>query len=58
VHDTNGNEEADTNLLGMPTEGVGASNNVLPRMTAPTFEASRFAVAGGQTARLAISMRY
>jgi uncharacterized protein (DUF2141 family) len=58
VHDANGNEEADTNLLGMPTEGVGVSNNVLPRMTAPTFEASRFTVAVGQTARLAISMRY
>jgi len=27
-------------------------------MTAPTFEASRFTVAVGQTARLAISMRY
>ena len=58
VHDTNGNEVADTNLLGMPTEGVGVSNNVMPRMSAPTFEAARVTVAGGQTVRLAISIRY
>lgn len=58
VHDTNGNEVADTNLLGMPTEGVGVSNNVMPRMSAPTFEAARFTVAGGQTVKLAISIRY
>jgi uncharacterized protein (DUF2141 family) len=47
-----------TNLLGMPTEGVGVSNNVMPRMSAPTFEAARFTVAGGQTVKLAISIRY
>jgi uncharacterized protein (DUF2141 family) len=58
VHDTNGNEVGDTNLLGMPTEGVGVSNNVMPRMSAPTFEAARFTVAGGQTVKLAISIRY
>ena len=58
VHDTNGNEVADTNLLGMPTEGVGVSNNVMPRMSAPTFEVARFTVAGGQTVKLAISIRY
>ena len=49
---------ADTNLLGMPTEGVGVSNNGMPRMSAPTFEAARFTVAGGQTVKLAISIRY
>ena len=58
VHDTNGNEVADTNLLGMPTEGVGVSNHAMPRMSAPTFEAARFTVAGGQTVKLAISIRY
>lgn len=58
VHDTNGNGQADTNFLGMPTEGIGVSNNVLPRMSAPTFEASRFTLAAGQTLRLAITLRY
>jgi uncharacterized protein (DUF2141 family) len=58
VHDTNGNEQADTNLLGMPTEGVGVSNNVIPKLRPPSFEASRFAVADGPPTKLAIKMKY
>lgn len=58
VHDTNGNGQADTNMLGMPTEGIGVSNNVLPRMSAPTFEASRFTLAPRQRVQLTISLRY
>ena len=58
VHDTNDNGQADTNLLGMPTEGVGVSNNVVARLSPPPFEACRFTVAAGQTAKLAIAMRY
>jgi uncharacterized protein (DUF2141 family) len=58
VHDTNGNGRADTNFLGIPTEGVGVSNNVMPRMSTPTFDANRFSVAPGQVTRLAISLRY
>jgi hypothetical protein len=58
VHDTNGNGRADTNFLGMPTEGVGVSNNVMPRMSSPTFDANKFSVAAGQVTRLAISLRY
>ena len=58
VHDTNGNGRADTNFLGIPTEGVGVSNNVMPRMSTPTFDANKFTVAAGQITRLAISLRY
>ncbi|MGI9126890.1 MAG: DUF2141 domain-containing protein [Roseomonas sp.] len=58
VHDTNGNGQADTNFLGVPTEGVGVSNNLMPRMSVPTFEANKFSVTAGQTTRLAISLRY
>jgi uncharacterized protein (DUF2141 family) len=58
VHDTNGNGRADTNFLGMPTEGVGVSNNVMPRMLSPTFDANKFSVAAAQVTRLAISLRY
>lgn len=58
VHDTNGNGRADTNFLGMPTEGVGVSNNVMPRMSAPTFDANKFSVAAGHISRLAITLRY
>lgn len=58
MHDTNGNEEADTNFLGIPTEGVGVSNNALPKLSLPTFEACRFAVGAGQTVKQAITVRY
>jgi uncharacterized protein (DUF2141 family) len=58
VHDTNDNLQADTNFLGMPTEGVGVSNNAMPRMSSPSFEACRFPVAEGQTAKQAVTLRY
>ena len=41
VHDENGNGKLDTNLVGMPTEGYGFSNN--PRvMRKPTWDEARF----------------
>lgn len=43
-HDLNGNRVTDTNLLGMPTERWGVSNDVRPFLRAPTFEEARFAV--------------
>lgn len=58
VHDANGDDRANTNFLGIPTEGVGVSRNALPRMSAPSFDACRFPVAAGQTARQAIVLRY
>jgi uncharacterized protein (DUF2141 family) len=42
----------------MPTEGVGVSNNAMPRMSMPTFDANKFSVAAGQVTRLAIGLRY
>lgn len=43
MHDENGNGKLDQNLIGMPTEGYGYSNN--PRvMRAATFEEARFSV--------------
>ena len=58
VHDTNGNGWADANFLGIPTEGVGVSNNVMSRMSTPTFDANKFSVAAGQLTRLAVNLRY
>ena len=43
-HDENKNGELDTNFLGIPQEGYGASGNVLPKMSAPSFEDNSFAV--------------
>lgn len=43
THDENGNGKLDSNIVGMPTEGYGFSNN--PRvMRKPTFEEARFEV--------------
>ena len=43
MHDENGNGKLDSNLLGMPKEGYGASNN--PKvMRAPRFDESSFDV--------------
>lgn len=54
MHDENGNGKLDTNLVGMPTEGYGFSNN--PRvMRAATFEEARFEVPEtGATARITL----
>ena len=43
MHDENGNGKLDTNLVGMPTEGFGASND--PKvMRAPNFDEASFDV--------------
>ena len=55
THDENGNGKLDTNLIGMPTEGYGFSNN--PRvMRKPTWDEARFEV-GVQDAAIAITLR-
>jgi uncharacterized protein (DUF2141 family) len=43
-HDENGNGKLDTNFLGIPSEGVGASNDAKGSMGPPSFEKARFAV--------------
>lgn len=41
-HDVNGNGKLDTNLLGVPTEPYGTSNNPRPKFRAPRWEEARF----------------
>jgi uncharacterized protein (DUF2141 family) len=45
-HDENLNGRLDTNWLGVPREGVGASNNPKPRMGPPKFAAAKFQYSG------------
>jgi uncharacterized protein (DUF2141 family) len=45
-HDENGNGKLDTNLLGIPDEGVGASNNAKGFMGPPKFKDAKFIVGG------------
>jgi uncharacterized protein (DUF2141 family) len=41
-HDENGNDELDTNFLGIPKEGVGFSNNPSARFGEPGFDEAKF----------------
>lgn len=41
-HDKNSNGELNKNLLGVPTEKYGFSNNIRPTFRAPSFEETSF----------------
>jgi uncharacterized protein (DUF2141 family) len=47
-HDENSNGKLDTNFLGIPREGVGASNNAKGHFGPPKFDAAAFQFAGGR----------
>ena len=48
VHDENSNGKLDTNFIGMPREGVGASNDAKGHMGPPKFSAAAFQYGGGR----------
>jgi uncharacterized protein (DUF2141 family) len=48
VHDENANGKLDTNFIGMPREGVGASNDAKGHMGPPKFSAASFPYAAGR----------
>jgi uncharacterized protein (DUF2141 family) len=48
VHDENSNGKLDTNFIGMPREGVGASNDAKGHMGPPKFSAAAFQYPGGR----------
>lgn len=56
-HDENSNGRLDTNFLGIPREGVGASNNAKGHLGPPKFSAAAFQHSAGRT-DLKISIRY
>lgn len=37
MHDENGNGKCDMNMLGIPKEGYDFSNNIKPKLSAPSF---------------------
>ncbi|OYU44606.1 MAG: hypothetical protein CFE44_12045 [Burkholderiales bacterium PBB4] len=57
-HDANGNKKVDTNFLGIPTEGWGVSNNVVPRLRAPRFDEAQFVVKEGSNVELEVKLVY
>jgi uncharacterized protein (DUF2141 family) len=56
-HDENMNQKLDKNLMGIPKEGYGASNNPKKRMGPPNFEESKFSLSGSG-ASLEIKLMY
>ncbi len=42
IHDENSNSEFDTNFLGIPKEGFGASNNPKIKMGPPSYDSAKF----------------
>jgi uncharacterized protein (DUF2141 family) len=56
-HDENSNGKLDTNFLGIPREGVGASNDAKGHMGPPKFDAAAFQFEGGRL-NLKITINY
>jgi uncharacterized protein (DUF2141 family) len=56
-HDENSNGKLDTNLMGIPREGVGASNNAKGHFGPPKFEAAAFRFSGDRVV-LKITINY
>jgi len=47
-HDENSNGKLDTKFMGIPREGVGASNNAKGHFGPPKFDAAAFRFSGGR----------
>jgi uncharacterized protein (DUF2141 family) len=58
MHDENDNGKLDTNVLGIPTEGHGASNDAMGNNGPPPFDKAKVDVADGATLNLTIHMTY
>jgi uncharacterized protein (DUF2141 family) len=56
-HDENSNGELDRNFIGIPKEGVGASNGATGKFGPPRFDDARFTYKGGSTT-LTIRLTY
>jgi len=56
-HDENSNGKLDTNFMGIPREGVGASNGARGHLGPPKFDAAAFRFQGGRL-ELKITIAY
>ena len=57
-HDVNKNNKLDLNILGIPKEGYGASQNKLPFAAAPVFKENQFTIQNGGHIQLPIRLRH
>lgn len=58
LHDENNNGKMDTNFVGIPTEGYGASNDARGSMGPPSFNSARFAFKGDAPVTLQLKTTY
>ncbi len=56
IHDENKNGEMDMNLIRLPKEGFGFSNNVMGKMGPPKFNEAKFSVSGDTS--ISIKVKY
>lgn len=56
-HDENGNGKLDTGFLGIPTEGLGASNDAKGFMGPPDFDHARLEIRAGEN-RIVVHVVY
>ncbi|MGH7178083.1 MAG: DUF2141 domain-containing protein [Tepidisphaeraceae bacterium] len=57
LHDENANQKMDTNLIGIPKEGYGVTNNPKPRFRVAKFGEARIALPA-EGAAFDISLQY
>ncbi|MBL8939685.1 MAG: DUF2141 domain-containing protein [Archangium sp.] len=57
IQDENANGSLDMNTFGVPTEGYGASNNVLPATSAPRFVDSALTLDGTAASELTVRLK-
>ena len=57
-HDENNNNHLDTNLVGIPSEGTGASNDARGFMGPPRYEDARFVISQNGPDALTIRIDY
>lgn len=58
LHDEDDDLEMSTNIVGIPKEGYGVSQNARGRLGPPSFDEAKVTVAAGQTVPLRIRIAY
>lgn len=54
IHDANRNRKLDTNILGLPREGFGFSNDAMGTFGPPSFDKAKFSVAKSISIRIRV----
>ena len=57
LHDENDNGKLDTNLIGIPKEGIAVSNDAMPKFSAPRFADTSFDLRANDSRRIRLFYR-